>query len=104
MNPIRKTLPLLVAATMIFFPFTAWAQIMSADLDSLRCGDHLVRLGETSLQVFHQCGPPDDGYSHPEESGGLEKWTYNMGPYDFIYVFTFFNGELHLIKRTDRGF
>ena len=38
------------------------------------------------------------------ENGGLDKWTYNMGPKDFIYVFTFFNGELRHIRQTDRGF
>lgn len=104
MDMIRKTLLSLVAAIIFFLPLSAGASIMSESLDSLRCANHLVQLGETQVQVLHQCGFPDIKDSYPAENGSFDKWTYNMGPKDFIYVFTFFNGELRHIEQTDRGF
>ena len=59
MKKVGKTLLSLVAAIIIFLPLGARADTMSEDLDSLRCGNHLVQIGETQLQVFHQCGFPD---------------------------------------------
>lgn len=109
MKRFIKTFLLLTAAVMIAFPSSAEAWIPLEDLDSLRCGDHLVQLGETQLEVFHQCGQPDDEASYPYYGffgpvGNLEKWTYNRGPEDFIYVFIFLNGQLKHIRQTDRGF
>lgn len=104
MKRVRNVLLSLVVATVIFLPPAARAQIMSQNLDSLRCGDQLVQLGQTQLQVVHLCGAPEISDSYYVLNGSLDRWTYNMGPEDFIYVFTFMNGELQDIEQTDRGF
>ena len=104
MNRVRKTLLILVIAIISCFPLSARAAVMSEELGSLRCGNALVQIGETQLQVMHECGLPDARDSYFGGNGGLDKWTYNRGPEDFIYVFTFYNGELKYIKETDRGF
>ncbi len=104
MKKIRKSLVSSVIAMMVSIPLQARAGLMPERVDSLRCGVHLVQLGETQMQVLHQCGQPDVRDSYFVESGGLDRWTYNLGPKDFIYVFTFLNGELRQIMQTDRGF
>lgn len=104
MHMVRKTLPFLVVAITIFFPPIATASVMSEYLDSLRCGNHLVQIGEAKSEVLRQCGLPDASDAYLDVSGTLEKWTYNFGVNDFIYVFSFYNGELKLIRQTDRGF
>ncbi|MDR3555619.1 MAG: DUF2845 domain-containing protein [Syntrophobacteraceae bacterium] len=104
MNKVRKSLLSFFVVVIFFFPVCSVASIMSETLDSLRCGDHLAQRGETELQVLHQCGLPDLSNSYYVGGGTLDKWTYNMGPKDFIYVFTFLNGELRNILQTERGY
>ncbi|MGC9196074.1 MAG: DUF2845 domain-containing protein [Syntrophobacteraceae bacterium] len=111
MKRILSCLAFLFVAMNIFYTPDAWAApsvsgpgVISENIDSLRCGDHLVQLGETQLQVVHQCGLPDVRDSYFVYTGTMDRWTYNMGPKDFIYVFTFLNGMLRNIRETDRGF
>ncbi|MGC8494189.1 MAG: DUF2845 domain-containing protein, partial [Syntrophobacteraceae bacterium] len=95
MKRVRNVLFSLVAVTFIvFFPPAVRAQIMLENLDSLRCGDQLVELGQTQLEVVHLCGAPEISDTYYVVNGSLDRWTYNMGPEDFIYVFTFMNGQL----------
>lgn len=111
MKKIRCCLVLLLVATNMLYAINAFAGpsisepgVISENVDSLRCGDHLVELGETQLEVVHQCGMPDVRDSYFVYTGTLDRWTYNLGPRDFIYVFTFLNGMLRNIRETDRGF
>lgn len=101
---------LLTAILMVSVPLIAGAAIRSESLDDLRCGTNLVLIGETKLQVRHQCGLPDSRSAYPYYgrhgvfSEYVEKWTYNRGPEDFVYNFIFRDGRLTDIRRVDRGF
>lgn len=100
---------LTVMVLMVSVPLGAVASIRGERLDSLRCGSHLAQVGETQMQVRHQCGQPSAKasypyYGHSGYDGTVTKWTYNRGPEDFIYVFTFMDGRLVDIRRLDRGY
>jgi len=84
---------------------------------SMRCKSDVVSKGATTLEVLKKCGEPVTKDT-VVESGGVYRdhggyyrdqveymdWTYNFGPYDFIYVFRFKGGTLLGIKRGGRGF
>lgn len=85
-----------------------------------RCGDELVSIGDTKGRVLIQCGPPthkettsvksrerDASYEAGSTLQGktkvatrktkterVERWYYNCGANDFIYVLTFEGGIL----------
>jgi hypothetical protein len=111
MKKLPNRVAFLIVAMNIIYALNAWAGpsvsgpgVISENVDSIRCGDHLVQLGETQLEVVHQCGMPDVRDSYYVYTGTMDRWTYNLGPKDFIYVFTFLNGMLRNIRETDRGF
>jgi hypothetical protein len=107
---LMKALLFLTAAIfLVSVPLSAGASGWSESVDSLRCGTHLAQVGETQLKVLYQCGEPSAKasypyYGHSGVDGTVEKWTYNRGPDDFIYDFTFMDGRLEDIKRLGRGF
>jgi len=110
MSKFREVFLFLTAAMFIVsFPLGAVASDWAERVDSLRCGTHLAQVGESQLEVLHQCGQPSaEGsypyYGHSGYDGTVTKWTYNRGPDDFIYDFTFMDGQLVAIKRLGRGF
>lgn len=59
----------------------------------LRCGQHLVRVGDTKLDVLAHCGEP--AYREIVSGGGgadsplVEQWYYLLGPQRFPRVLTF---------------
>lgn len=87
---------------------------------AFRCGSGLVNVGDSSGKVLIECGPPTskevvgakskgtsakgavgkekkrsvESGSHRKTSGKVEKWFYNCGEHDFIYVLTFEGGKL----------
>ena len=89
------------------------------DGHAFRCGSGLVTEGDRSGKVLIECGPPtfkegagsktagksrmerekktrkgSESKAHRENSGKVERWTYNCGEHDFIYVLTFEGGVL----------
>jgi hypothetical protein len=74
--------------------------VMSADptddVDSVRCGNQLVTVGDRQFTVAEKCGEPNriQGPSY----GGTEVWVYNFGPREFIRYLSFVNGRLYRIQ------
>jgi len=106
---MKAFLFLTAAVFIVSVPLGAGASGFSQKVDSLRCGAHLAQLGEPQLKVLDQCGEPTAKesypyYGHSGIDGTVEKWTYNRGPDDFIYDFTFLDGRLVEIKQLGRGF
>ncbi len=83
--------------------FISWAPVQAEQRQTLRCGVDFAQAGETQPQVLHKCGEPDAMASYPSYYG-VEKWTYNRGPNDFVYNFTFIDGRLDHINQLGRGF
>ncbi len=69
--------------------------------ESLQCDSGLVAIGAAKSEVQSSCGQP---VNKSTISDGSEIWTYNFGPTDFVYTFTFVNGQLDTIKQGDRGY
>jgi hypothetical protein len=98
--------------------------------DSLafRCGSGLVITGDRTGKVLIECGPPtskevagskgqgksnpasrakktrssSESGSHREDSGKVERWFYNCGEHDFVYILTFEGGVL--TKEETKGY
>lgn len=79
--------------------------------DSLRCGRHLVGIGERMFLVREACGEPDirvvlhSVYTGPY--GFLpydEEWQYNFGPQKLMRFLRFRNSRLTSIKTGPHGF
>jgi hypothetical protein len=99
------------------------ACFISGNVDCLafRCGDGFVGIGDSKTKVLLECGKPtskekvkvkkgrhyrtvekekDEGsdtkrtYLAKEKKKPVEKWYYNCGENDFIYVLTFEGGTL----------
>jgi hypothetical protein len=95
---------------------------------AFRCGSGLVIAGDRTGKVLIECGPPTSkevagskkqGKSHPtdrakktrsssesgshrEDSGKVERWFYNCGEHDFVYILTFEGGVL--TKEETKGY
>lgn len=95
---------------------------MTVDCPAFRCGDEIVGRGDSSSVVLMKCGPPSDKEqvktdtqgiyngqygggsfdgSYSEETKLIEKWYYNCGQSDFIYVLTF-KGNI-MVKEDTEG-
>lgn len=87
---------------------------------AFRCGSGLVKTGDSTGKVLIECGPPTskgvagtktkgkstktergkgshrstDQGGYRESSRKVERWYYNCGEHDFIYVLTFEGGVL----------
>jgi len=107
---MRRMIPLLV---FLFFVSIAGVALADSQVSDFRCGSTLIRLGDSKYKVEHSCGPP---YGKEETGGGFhrgfpsgdwsytEKWTYNLGPRDYVYELSFTAGDLVEIRRGGRGF
>lgn len=84
---------------------------------AFRCGDGLVSVGDMKTKVRLECGEPSfknkDGLKkmdrkratgHKTEPSGkkIEKWYYNCGDNDFIYILTFEGNTL--VKEESNGY
>ncbi len=84
---------------------------------ALRCGNNIVDVGDSKIEVLAKCGEPtlkeevgeditrehDRGESRREKRY-VEKWTYNFGSTRFIYVITIRDGKVIDISAEDKGF
>ncbi|MGH6636153.1 MAG: DUF2845 domain-containing protein [Gammaproteobacteria bacterium] len=63
--------------------------------DSFRCGNHLVKAGDTKLAVMEKCGPPvlKETVSGADEAL-VEKWHYRPGSRSFERILTFTGARL----------
>jgi hypothetical protein len=79
-----------------------------ARTDTLRCGNHLIEVGDTADKVREICGEPDsidhDAKTFPNGGslGGncfhgtvpIETWTYDRGSTHFTAILTIADGKL----------
>ena len=93
----------------------------SVDCFAFRCGDGFVNVGDSKAKVLSECGKPTSKekvkvkkgrhyrtvegeksknsdnkstYLAKEKKKPVEKWYYNCGEDDFIYILTFEGGTL----------
>ncbi|GAB6058143.1 DUF2845 domain-containing protein [Desulfonatronum parangueonense] len=80
---------------------------------ALRCGNELVKTGDSRMVVRNKCGEPHDIVVSTREikvgtettiTTVIETWTYNLGPREFLYYLTFKDGKLSTIKTDGYGF
>ncbi|HYQ48503.1 MAG TPA: DUF2845 domain-containing protein [Thermodesulfovibrionales bacterium] len=84
---------------------------------AMRCGNNLVDVGATKIEVLSKCGEPtlkeevgedfsrqSDNRDTRRERRYVEKWTYNFGTNRFIYVLTIKDGKVIDISTEDKGF
>lgn len=89
---------------------------------AMRCGHHLVELGDYKGDVFARCGEPDSVETHTKivsktihfpgrtidlqqyEEIQVEEWIYNLGRLRFQQYLRFENGRLREIKSLGRGY
>jgi hypothetical protein len=92
---------------------TAQAWHTEISPNTLRCGNRLVIVGETKVDVLAKCGQPlfseivgEDHIRTPygDQIRTVEEWTYNFGATDFLYVLTFKGGRLVKIQQGERGY
>lgn len=83
---------------------------------AFRCGNGLVVEGDRKGTVLVECGPPTTKEvvgtkstesmrpgSRQKKSGKVEKWIYNCGEHDLVYVLTFEDGVLMKEETQDYG-
>jgi len=97
---IKKVLWMIPIAIAMGFP--------GADGHAFKCGDEMISTGDSRAGVLMKCGKPNhtDKYGAKKSkrgSQGIEKWYYNCGKGDFIYVLTFENGVLKNEETEGRG-
>ncbi|MGH8604275.1 MAG: DUF2845 domain-containing protein [Gammaproteobacteria bacterium] len=63
--------------------------------DTFRCGTHLIRAGDTKLDVMEKCGPPvlKETVSGANEAL-VEQWHYRPGSRSFQRILTFTGARL----------
>lgn len=63
--------------------------------DTFRCGTHLVKAGDTKLEVMEKCGPPvfKETVSGANENL-VEQWHYRPGTRSFQRILTFTGARL----------
>ncbi|MBA3493821.1 MAG: DUF2845 domain-containing protein [Gammaproteobacteria bacterium] len=74
--------------------FSCFAGGVLAD-DGFRCGTHLVKAGDTKLDVMEKCGPPvfKETVSGANEAL-VEQWHYRLDTGSFPRILTFTGGRL----------
>jgi len=98
------------------------------DGHAFRCGDEIISTGDSKAKVLTRCGQPAlkektgmkkakrtkaerqaaqdkrDAYRQEGSTArNLEKWTYNCGDGDFLYVLTFEGGKVSRVDTDGRG-
>ena len=84
---------------------------------ALRCGNNIVDVGDSKIEVLSKCGEPAlkeevgedftrefDSRESRKAKRYVEKWTYNFGSTRFIYVLTIRDGKVIDISTEDKGF
>ena len=116
---------------LTIFLFLLWLITVSAY--AFRCRGKVISLGDTAARVLAECGEPDGIESWTEEHikrdffrptvpndtteeerlreplfikeyVAVERWTYNLGPNQFVRYLRFENGILKKITTGDYGY
>ena len=85
----------------------------TAYADTMRCKGGIISTGASDIEVIAKCGPPTsvNEYGNVEHRGHrsedinrMEAWTYNFGPYEFMYKLIMKNGVVSRIESLEPGF
>jgi len=108
-------------AALALAPLLCLPGLAAAD-GSLRCGNGLVSVGDSKLDLLGKCGRPaleeqqprEVGASYRDREGGsgwrqrsltsVERWTYDFGTSSFIQVVTMELGKIVRIEQGGRGY
>lgn len=101
----------IIIILLIAFIFLSAYQEMYA----LRCGDHLIDVGDSKIKVLHNCGRPTildtinncvfmTKQHRCTNTNSTVIWTYNFGPNQFVYVITFANNKVISIETNGYGY
>jgi hypothetical protein len=80
---------------------------MPDDCHAFRCGRELVSTGDSVVTLSARCGRPSrkeyavEQYSNRWES--VEKWFYNCGDNDFVYMLTIIRSKIVSDESIGRG-
>ncbi|HYA13895.1 MAG TPA: DUF2845 domain-containing protein [Syntrophales bacterium] len=92
---MKKFIPLLVTSIILYG--VAYAS------DSFRCGNDIVSLGDSKVEVLTKCGEPISKEVTRTGRIKVEKWYYDKGAGDFIYVLIFHGGALKYVEQSGRA-
>jgi hypothetical protein len=113
---MRPRHALLALASLLCLPLPAAAD------GSLRCGNALVSVGDSKLDLLGRCGRPALEEQQPREAGAsyrdresgagwrqrslvvVERWTYDFGTGSFIQIVTMELGKIVRIEQGGRGY
>jgi hypothetical protein len=115
---MTKKLIFLVPVFVLTFLFCCAARVTA-----LQCDNKYISVGSFRDEVLDRCGPPSMSDSWQEQRpvgayvlyygqyGGIQsifvtidRWTYNLGPRQFMQILTFENGKLIKIKSGKYGY
>lgn len=101
-----------ILAPLLLMMFLGVDPASSTDWDTFRCKNGLVSRNDIMAEVIKKCGQPSLTNKREETyyRGGalviftVEEWTYNQGPYEFMYLLRFENGRVARIESLDTGY
>lgn len=81
--------------------------LISTNCYAFRCGDNLVSTGDSVISLSARCGRPSGKSATVQRFGNtwerVEKWFYNCGKDDFIYVLTIKGDRIISDDSLERG-
>jgi hypothetical protein len=111
---MRTTLRVILSGIL----FAAFSTTVHAD--ALRCGNRLLREGDTRAEVRSFCGEPVDvqtryilrrayarsgfAYNDSAVEVPVETWTFNFGPYKLMRRVRFVDGLIEEIETLGYGY
>lgn len=91
----------------IFVLLIAGLLLMTDHAFAFRCGNEVVTSGDSLTSLQAKCGSPTDKIFSVEKVDGkwesVQRWSYNCGESDFIYVLTIIHGKIKEEKTVGRG-
>ena len=88
---------------LFLFSLTVASFAQTREVQSIRCGTEVVRLGAHSYVMLQKCGEPDQKDTIEARLSTYEIWTYNCGAGRFIKVITIRGGKVDKIEEGTRG-
>ncbi len=91
----------------------------AVETGSLSCGNGIVSIGDTAVEVLGKCGQPayktqredkiveeakDGSRNKKIISASIDDWLFNFGPNQFQYRVLLENGRVSRIESLDYGF
>ncbi len=86
-----KTLSLCLVISLILLGSTV---ALGDPVQSIRCGTHVIEIGDSVATVFQNCGKPT------HKDGNV--WFYDMGPGESIKVFHMENEQVDSMEEVER--